>query len=262
MSNDGLGILKVMAKVVFDGNKEAERMASFLEESERVLGKSLVILQCDGRSEESTYVRLKREMGERLGAMISVQFAPSKDKLKGMLEELNTDETLDGILVQLPVIGADRQELDQFLSSIKPGKDVDGLNPKSRFIPAAIRAVERLVDIFKITEDDRVAVVGSKGTLGSRLIKRLKDIKVLAEGFDIGDDLIKLNDFDVIISATGDGGLIKGEMVMDGFTGIDLGFPKGDFSPEAIGKASLITPVPGGVGPMTIVALYENLADA
>ena len=146
-----------MAKVVYDGKKEAERMASFLEESERVLGKSLVILQCDGRSEESTYVRLKREMGERLGAMVSVQFSPSKDGLKEMLAEANADETVDGILVQLPVIGASREDLDQILSSIYPSKDVDGLNPKSRFIPAAIRAVERLIDIFKITEDDQVA---------------------------------------------------------------------------------------------------------
>jgi len=237
-------------------------MASFLEESERVLGKSLVILQCDGRSEESTYVRLKREMGERLGAMVSVQFSPSKDGLKEMLAEANADETVDGILVQLPVIGASREDLDQILSSIYPSKDVDGLNPKSRFIPAAIRAVERLIDIFKISEDDKVAVIGAKGTLGSRLIKRLKDINVLAEGFDRGDNLNKLKNFDVVISATGESGLIKGEMVMEGFTGIDLGFPRGDFSTEAVAKGSLITPVPGGVGPMTIVALYENLADA
>ena len=257
-----LGILKVMAKIVFDGKKEAERMATFLEESERVLGKSLVILQCDGRSEESTYVRLKREMGERLGAMVSVDFRSQISDLREGIKLANEDETVDGILVQLPIIGADREEVEQILSSIKPSKDVDGLNPKGRFIPAAIRAVERLVDIFKITEDDQVAVGGAKGVLGSRLIKRLRDINILAEGFDKEDDLNKLKDFDVIIGATGAAGLIGGNMVMKGFTGIDLGFPKGDFSPEAIEKASLITPVPGGIGPMTIVALYENLADA
>ena len=152
-----LGILKVMAKIVFDGKKEAERMATFLEESERVLGKSLVILQCDGRSEESTYVRLKREMGERLGAMVSVDFRSQISDLREGIKLANEDETVDGILVQLPIIGADREEVEQILSSIKPSKDVDGLNPKGRFIPAAIRAVERLVDIFKITEDDQVA---------------------------------------------------------------------------------------------------------
>ena len=251
-----------MAKVVFDGKKEAERMALFLEESERVLGKSLVILQCDGKSEESVYVRLKREMGERLGAVVTVQFAGSKERLKEMLEDLNTDETVDGILVQLPVIGADREELDQILSSINPSKDIDGLNPKSRFIPAVVKAVERLVEIFKISEDDRVAVVGANGIIGSRLVQRLRGLNIVAVGLDKGDPLVKLKDFDLIISTTGVEGLIGEDVVTEGFTGIDLGYPKAEFSAEAAAKASLITPVPGGVGPMTIVALYENLAEA
>ena len=255
-------IIRNMANVVFNGKKEAERMALFMEESERVLGKSLLILQCDGKSEESTYVRLKREMGERLGVIVGVQFAGGKERLKEMLKDANEDDTLDGILVQLPVIGAEKEELDQILYSINPDKDVDGLNPKSRFIPAVIRAVERMVDIFKISEDDKVAVVGANGTLGSRLIRRLKAIDVPADGFDKGDDLIKLKDFDVVISMTGVEGLIEGDMVKNGFTGIDLGYPKGDFSKEAVEKASLITPVPGGIGPMTIVSLFENLADA
>ncbi|KKT68491.1 MAG: hypothetical protein UW64_C0017G0001 [Microgenomates group bacterium GW2011_GWC1_44_37] len=125
--------------MVFDGKKEAERMATFLEESERVLGKSLVILQCDGRSEESTYVRLKREMGERLGAMVYVDFRSQMSDLREGIKQANVDETVDGILVQLPVIGASREELDQILSSIYPSKDVDGLNPKSRFIPALLK---------------------------------------------------------------------------------------------------------------------------
>lgn len=250
-----------MAKVVFDGNKEAEREAVFLEESERVLGKSLVIFQCDGRTDDSAYVRLKREMGERLGAMVSVVYARDKEELKEMLAAANKDETMDGILVQLPVLGADKAELEQILSSINPDKDVDGLNPKSRFIPAVVRAVEKLIEIFKITEDDDIAVVGEKGMVGERLMERLKALGLTAQGFDKGDDLAKLKDYDVVISATGAEGLITGGMVNDGFTGIDLGYPKADFAEEAAAKASLITPVPGGVGPMTVVALYENLGD-
>ncbi|KKT71893.1 MAG: Bifunctional protein FolD [Candidatus Collierbacteria bacterium GW2011_GWB1_44_6] len=251
-----------MAKVVFDGKKEAERMALFLEESERVLGKSLMIFQCDGLSSESSYVRLKREMGERLGVMVMVQFPKDKEELKKLLKEANGDDTIDGILVQLPILGADRGEVEQILSTINPLKDVDGLNPKSSFIPAAIRAVERLIEIFKVSEDDRVAVVGAEGTVGARLIQRLKDLNIPAEGYDKGDSLEELKKFDVIISVTGAQGLIRSTMVSQGYMGIDLGFPKGDFSSEAVEKASLITPVPGGVGPMTIVALYENLADS
>lgn len=250
-----------MAKVIFDGKKQAEREAEFLEESERVLGKSLVIFQCDGRTDDSAYVRLKREMGERLGVIVSVVFATNKEELKEMLAAANEDETVDGILVQLPILGVDKIELEQILSSINPYKDVDGLNPKSRFIPAVVRAVERLIEIFKITEDDKIALVGDQGTVGVRLTERLKSLGLSPMGFDRESDLGKLTEFDCVISATGVTGLIRPEMVAEGFVGIDLGYPKADFSAEAVAKASLITSVPGGVGPMTIVALYENLAD-
>jgi methylenetetrahydrofolate dehydrogenase (NADP+)/methenyltetrahydrofolate cyclohydrolase len=250
-----------VVKVIFDGKKQAEREALFLEENERVLGKSLVIFQCDGRTDESAYVRLKKEMGERLGVMVSVDFRSQTSDLREGIIAANEDETVDGILVQLPVLGATKDEVGQILSSINPEKDVDGLNPKSRFIPAVIRAVERLMEIFKIKEDDRIAVVGDKGAVGVRLMERLKVLGLSPKGFDQGDNLKKLKDFEMVISATGVRGLITGEMVAEGFTGIDLGHPKGDFSPEAVAKASLITPVPGGVGPMTIVALYENLGD-
>jgi len=257
-----------MAKVIFDGTKEAERAAAFLEESERVLGKSLVIFQCDGRTDESAYVRLKHEMGERLGVMVSVIFAKDKSELAEMIMTANEDETVDGILVQLPIIDHSAQfsvlskkETEQILSTINPEKDIDGLNPKSRFIPAVVRAVERIIEIFKITEDDEIAVVGAKGSVGVRLMERLKSLGLRAKGFDKGDDLSSLKGFDVIISATGVTGLVSEAMVAEGFTGIDLGYPKGDFSPAAVSKATLISPVPGGVGPMTIVALYENLGD-
>lgn len=251
----------MMANVKFDGKKEAERTAIFLEESERLLGKSLVIFQCDGRSDESAYVRLKKEMGERLGVIVSVIFAKDVDELKEMLTAANADETVDGILVQLPILGADRGETEQILSTIKVTKDIDGLNPKSSFTPAVVRAVEKALDIFKVDEDDKLALVGAKGMVGMRLMVRLKILGYEVIGMDQGDDLNNLKDFDVIISATGVSDLIKAEMVADRFVGIDLGYPKADFSKEAVEKAMLITPVPGGVGPMTVVALYENLAE-
>src|SRR5258706_8145333 len=250
-----------MVKVKFDGKKEAERMAVFLEESERLLGKSLVIFQCDGRTDESAQVRLKKEMGVRLGVLVSVIFAKSIEELEEMLSAANEDETVDGILVQLLILGADKHQTEQILSTINKAKDVDGLNPKSSFIPAAIRAVERLVEIFKIGDDDKIAVVGAKGTVGKRLVERLTGLGLLVTGLDKGDSLEDLKNYGVVVSATGVSSLIKAEMVENGFVGIDLGYPKGDFSPEAGEKAMLITPVPGGVGPMTVVALYENLAD-
>lgn len=254
--------------IKFDGKKEAEKLAVFLEESERVLGKSLVIFQCDGRNEESTYVRLKREMGERLGVIVHVVFVASVDDLKNMIVDANEDEMVDGILVQLPIseiasvqsTETRNDETMKILGLIDPKKDVDGLNPKSNFVPAVVAATERVLDIFKVEETQKVALVGAKGMVGKRLGERLATLGFDFTGFDKGDDLQKLKNFDVVITATGVADLIKPEMVADGFVGIDLGFPKPEFSSEAAEKALLITPVPNGVGPLTVVALYENLA--
>ena len=255
-----------MVNVRFDGKKEAERVAEFLEESERVLAKTLVIFQCDGGDEESTYVRLKREMGERLGVLVTVDRRSSIVDLREGIEEANRDEMVDGILVQLPILDhgssiVDRNVVEKILGMIKPSKDVDGLNPKSHFVPAAVRAVERVIEIFNIDSEQKIALVGVKGTVGKRIGERLKYLGFEFTGFDKGDDLYKLKDFEVIITATGVTDLITAEMVMDGFVGIDLGFPKAEFTREAAEKALLITPVPGGIGPMTIVSLYENLAE-
>ena len=114
-----------MMNVKFDGNKEAERLALFLEESERCLGKSLVIFQCDGRSEESTYVRLKREMGERLGVMVHVVFAHDVDDLKTMLSETNEDDTVDGILIQLPIFDLREKSGTDLMDSRLRGNDTE-----------------------------------------------------------------------------------------------------------------------------------------
>jgi methylenetetrahydrofolate dehydrogenase (NADP+)/methenyltetrahydrofolate cyclohydrolase len=248
-------------KTFLNGKKESEKIAMFLEESERLLGKSLIIIQCDGHVEESMYVRLKREMGERLGVMVSVLFAKNIDEVEEFVSDANGDDTVDGILVQLPILGADIDKIDQILCSINPAKDIDGLNPKSRFIPAVVRAVERAMEIFKISKTERVVVVGSLGEVGKRLVKRLISLGFDVTGFDKGDNLHELKKFDVVIGATGVDGLVKGNFVSDGVTAIDLGYPKGDFSPEALEKAEKITPVPNGVGPLTIVSLFESLAE-
>lgn len=248
-----------MPQLVLDGKKEAEKIAVFLEESERLLGKSLLILQCDGHIEESTYVRLKREMGERLGVLVTVSFAKNKEELKEMIEEANGDETVDGVLVQLPIAGATKEETEQILYTIKPSKDIDGLNPKSKFIPAVVRAVEHLTEIFNIDEEQTIAVVGALGNVGKRLVERLKVLGYQVTGLDKGDNLLELKKFDVVIGATGVENLITEEMVDSGFVGIDLGYPKGDFSRGAFEKALMITPAPGGVGPLTVVSLFENL---
>lgn len=249
-------------QIIFDGREEAKKIEESLAISGECKGKTLVILQCDGESTESTYVKLKREMGERLGVNVRIIFPNNIDRVRTEIINANNDKNVNGILVQLPIKGAARDEVDQILSTINPDKDIDGLNPKSEFVPAVVTAVETVLEKINLSRGMTVAVVGSAGQVGSRLYDRLLEIGYVVSGFDMGDDLNRLADFEVVISCTGKESLIKAEMVQNGFRGIDLGYPRGDISAEAIAKASFITPVPGGVGPLTIVSLFENLAEA
>lgn len=246
--------------MMFEGKKFAGEIERELVESGKLVGRSLLILQCDGSDKESKYVELKRKAGERMGVEVSLQLAVDSNQLR---EKLKSGEINDfgGVLVQLPIAGASRKETEEILGLIPPEKDVDGLNPASKFVPAVVAAVEGILNEIKVTPGDSIAVVGAKGMVGRRLVSRIKNLEFRNVGeFDLGDDLSKLKDYWVVISATGEAGLIKPVMVREGVMAIDLGYPKGDFDPGVSGKASFMTPVPGGVGPVTVVSLYGNLA--
>lgn len=244
--------------MIFDGRSFAKKIETELMDSGRLRDKSLLILSCDGKDTESTYVRLKREQGERLGVKVVVIRSGSKDVLRQDLERLKED--FDGVLIQLPIKDANKEETDKILSLIPTGKDVDGLNPKSSFQPAVVIAVIKILKEVKLELGRRVAVVGSEGMVGRRLMRALTAEGYSVLGFDRGDNLEGLITCETIISATGQAGLIKPEMVREGVIVIDLGYPAGDFEKEVAEKASFFTPVPGGVGPVTVASLYENLA--
>lgn len=244
--------------MIFDGRVEAAKIEEKLVASGRLVDKSLLILQCDGNEKESIYVRLKREMGEKLGVRVKTQKIENSKQLRKELKSKEIDE-FDGVLVQLPILGAGREETEEILTAIPAEKDVDGLNRFSSFQPAAILAVLRILKIAGVEEGRRIGVVGAEGLVGRRLMRDLGGAGYSCLGFDLGDDLAGLLVCDTIVSATGVAGLIKPEMVRDGVVAIDLGYPKGEFDPKVAEKASLFTPVPGGVGPLTVICLFENL---
>lgn len=244
--------------MIFDGRLEAKKIEEKLVASGRLVEKSLLILSCDGDEKESAYVRLKREMGERLGVNVKTQKLENSKQLKTKLKSKGISG-YDGVLVQLPILGAGREETEEMLTAIPPEKDVDGLNRFSNFRPAAILAVLRILKIAGVEEGRRIGVVGAEGLVGRRLMRDLGGAGYSCLGFDLGDDLAGLLVCETIVSATGVVGLIKPEMVGDGLVAIDLGYPKGEFSPEVSQKADFFTPVPGGVGPLTVICLFENL---
>jgi len=194
---------------------------------------------------------------------VKVEFMANIEELKKRLSKVTSE---DGVLLQLPIIGADSDETQRILDMIPVTKDVDGLANFSKFLPAAILAVDKILIYSWVSENlrfSKAAVVGANGNIGRRLVKRLKERALEVEGFDVGDNLDRLVDFDVVVSATGRPGLITAEMLKKGVIAIDLGYPRGDFEFDGVrAKSRLITPVPGGVGPLTIISLFENLGQA
>lgn len=243
--------------MIFDGRAEAKKIEERLAKPDSGLrGKSLLILSSEP---DSIYVRLKKEMGERLGVRVKTQKLENSKQVIGKLKSIEIDE-FDGVLVQLPIAGADTVETQEILDLIPADKDVDGLSRGSSFKPAVVEAVIKILKIAGVETGRRVCVVGSEGMVGKRLMRDLGECGYSCLGFDQGDDLKGLSICDTIVSATGVTGLIKPDMVRDGAVIIDLGFPKGDVESVVAEKASFFTPVPGGVGPLTIVSLFENLA--
>jgi len=228
---------------------------------------------------ENEGARKYTEIKEKKAGELGIQFEkfeilnPFASRVKFLINDqitkFNNDKNIDGVMIQLPLI--DRETDGELCKLIDPKKDVDGLNPSAGsgqvVMPATVRAV---LEILKVAgtplifppkiggkEKGGIVVVGNKGTVGSKLAEYLK-----CGGMDKDDfSPERIREADVVISATGQAGLIKPEMVKPGVICIDVGYPKGDFAPEVAKKAAFFTPVPGGVGPVTVAMLFRNLAD-
>mgnify|MGYP001579145374 CR=1 FL=1 len=215
----------------FDGKKFAEDIISKLPKKKAKLAIFLDPSNVSG----AKYVEKKVEVGKRLGVEI-------------VMNKIDGDE--DGIVVQLP-----HPHAKELIANIPPEKDVDGLREDSPYLPAVVRAVKEILK----NSPGEVLVVGSKGFVGRKLMQVFPD----AVGMDKDDfDLERSRRASVIISATGQKHLIDSDMVRDGFIAIDVGYPEAEFTPEALAKASFYTPVPGGVGPVTVAMLFQNLLES
>lgn len=218
------------------------------------------------------YVNLKKKAAERIGAELDIYRLPEKTKLEDILlliGTLNVDPNVHGIMVQMPLPERLAESREKIIMTVSPEKDVDGLQAESRFLHPTSKAVVEILDMAKKGLPEvtfkHVCVVGATGMVGAPLVKELK-----SEGYQVSECGKETSDLsektlaaDVLISTTGVPGLIKGSMVNKGAIVIDVGSPKGDIEFEAVSKkASFITPVPGGVGPVTISCLLENLISA
>ncbi|HYK55679.1 MAG TPA: bifunctional 5,10-methylenetetrahydrofolate dehydrogenase/5,10-methenyltetrahydrofolate cyclohydrolase, partial [Flavisolibacter sp.] len=241
----------------------------------------------NGASE--TYVASKVRACEEVGfksTLIRLEDSISSLKLLDIIDELNTDPDVDGILVQLPL--PDHISPEEVINAIDPAKDVDGFHPSNvgkmvlgqqTFIPATPYGIMLLLEHYKIETKGKHAVVVGRSNIVGRPMSIL-----LSGNANPGNCTVtichsqtkNLKEFclsaDIIVAALGKPGFVKEDMVKEGAVVIDVGITRiadaskksgyrlsGDVDFEKVApKCSYITPVPGGVGPMTIAALMKN----
>jgi methylenetetrahydrofolate dehydrogenase (NADP+) / methenyltetrahydrofolate cyclohydrolase len=264
--------------IVFDGRKFAAQKEEKL--AIRMLGlkargvypKLASILVGDNPASR-LYVNLKKKAAEKIGAEVDIYLIKENSKLDELLlliKTLNTDKTVQGIMIQLPLPQSFVNCKLEIVNSIAPAKDVDGLRTDSLFLHPTSKAVIEIVDEarkqLKIENLElKICVVGATGMVGRPLVHELKEekyevIECNAKTVDLKEKTLQ---GDILISATGVPNIIKEDMVKPGAVVIDVGSPKGDVDFLQVEKVvSYISPVPGGVGPVTIGCLLENLISA
>jgi len=266
-------IAKIVTKRKFDGLKTPHLAA--------------ILVGSDGAS--MTYVNSKVKSCEKVGfnsTLIDLPEDTTEEQLLNEIEDLNNDADIDGFIVQLPL----PKQIDEqkVLMAVNPNKDVDGFHPVNvgrmaldlpTFLPATPYGILELLKRYQIeTSGKNVVVIGR-----SHIVGRPMSI-LLSQKRDVGNATVTIThsrtknlqeitkEADIIVAALGKPEFLTGDMVKEGVTVIDVGITRvkddtrkrgyrlaGDVDFESVSKkAAFITPVPGGVGPMTIAMLLKN----
>lgn len=229
----------------------------------------LAIIQCKDDPVINTYVRLKKQYGADIQVDVDVHFVEQKD-IPDLLQQLNYDDSVHGIIVQLPL--TDTSQTDEIVNMVAPTKDVDALGKEALFTPATPQAILWLLAGYNVElNGKRILLVGRGKLVGEPLEKMLKDsgqqVEVIdREATDLGQHT---KDADVIITATGSPAILYANMIKQNAVVVDAGVASeegktvGDLAEDVYARDDLtITPKKGGVGPLTVCALFENVIQA
>ncbi len=226
----------------------------------------LLIIRDSDNPVITKYVQLKIKYGEDIGIVVEDYFASSIEDIAKKIESANQDDSINGIIIQLPLL--DKSKTDELCNQIEPQKDVDGLGEKAQFDSATATAINWLLAGYDIRLNTaKIAIVGRGKLVGAPLYKMFTNSGYDVSLFHRGDDLSKLIQYDVIITATGVPGLITNDnigsntCIVDAGTASEDGVLKGDISEEIRSRTDLsaITPITGGVGPLTVTCLFDHV---
>ena len=265
-----------------DGKALAARIrAEVAREVEELggLGLATVLVGEDPASE--VYIRLKHKAATEAGIHSRDMRLPetaSEEEVIGIVRELNADDEVDGILVQLPL--PDGIDEVRVIAAIDPAKDVDGLHPlnagllflgRPEHVGATPLGIIELLDEYGVELRGAEAVVLGRSDIVGKPVAHLllqRHATVTICHSRTRDLAAEVKRADILVAAVGVGGLVQGDWIKPGATVIDVGITRtedgivGDVAPDAAERAGLLTPVPGGVGPMTIAMLLRSAVRA
>lgn len=215
------------------------------------------------------YMRVKQRYGSALLIDVDVHRIAQADAV-ATIAQLNHDPTVHGIIVQLPL--EDPSQTDEIVNVVAPEKDVDGLNTATTFDPATPMAILWLLAGYNIDlKGKRVLLIGRGKLVGAPLERMLgaSGVDVHVADRETADLAAETREADIIITATGSPAILYPDMIKRGAVVIDAGVASeggktvGDVAPEVYERDDLsITPTKGGVGPLTVCALFENVIRA
>jgi methylenetetrahydrofolate dehydrogenase (NADP+) / methenyltetrahydrofolate cyclohydrolase len=271
-----------MAAEIIDGKalaaKVREEVAAEVAELGQI-GLTTVLVGDDPASH--VYINLKQKAAQAIGIEatdIRLPAETSEEELRTLIAGLNADDAVDGLLVQLPL--PDHLNEHAVIEAIAPAKDIDGIHPfnagrlylgRPTLVPGTPLGVMRMLAEYEIElEGARAVVVGRSNIVGKPMAHLLlqANATVTVCHSRTADLERHTLDADVLVAAVGRLHVIGAEMVKAGATVIDVGMNRtedglfGDVDPGAMERAAFMTPVPGGVGPMTIAMVLKNTVAA
>ena len=267
---------------LMEGPPLAARIRAEVADDVRELGAlRLVTVQVGEDAASTIYLRRKHEAAEEAGIASDDRKLPestSEDELLDFVSELNADESVDGILVQLPLPA----QIDEarVIRALDPVKDVDGFHPfnagqlylgRPTLVPATPLGIMALLAEHRVPlEGAQAVVVGRSDIVGKPIAHLLLQANATVTiSHSRTRDLAQLTlEADVLVVAVGSPEVVTADMVKQGSAVVDVGINRteggivGDVAPDACELAAWVTPVPGGVGPMTIAMLLRNTVKA
>ncbi len=270
--------------LLLSGKEVQEYLKGELKKKIEYLGvvPKLVILQIGDNEQSNVYIKRKKKLGEELGVTVEhKKFEENieEENLLKNIEKYNQDKTVGGIIVQLPV--PKNLNKPDILNAINPKKDVDGLGvvqtglfysgDSQAITPATARGIISLLDFYKIDlESKNVAVIGRSSLVGRPVgemcLKRNATVTICHSHSEDLKEITKKAD--ILIVACGVPCLVDSSYVKEGQVVVDVGIHRtegglcGDVNFDDIKNIiSAVSPVPGGVGPLTVVSLFQNLVD-